>query len=327
MSKAITTNYQELEEPIISTCSECESCEMIIDPTRGEKICANCGLVFEEKIIDPKQDWRAYNSEEEGDRARSGSPANPMIADFGLRTHFSNINYDANGTRLSSEKRFEFTRLSRLDNRSRQGEIRNLRIALKELQRIKSQLELPEGVGQSASLIYRRALKHDLVRGRSIDGIIAASVYLACRTSNIPMTLKDIQPACINISPKELGRSVRILLRDLKLKPANNNFISLVHRLAEQLNLNMEARKLAVEIVIKAKNAGITVGKNPMSVSAAALYIAGVQTGQRRTQLDMAATAKTTPVTIRNRFKELTEVLNLEPIKIKRGPATDICKN
>lgn len=323
MSKSIVQQkLHNFDDPIVSVCSECDSVDTILDPTRGEKVCANCGLVFEDKIIDQGQDWRAYNSQEHGDRARSGSPANSMIADYGLRTHFSNISYDANGSRLSSEKRFEFTRLSRLDNRSRQGEIRNLRIALKELQRIKSQLELPEGVGQSASLIYRKALKQDLVRGRSIDGIIAASVYLACRTSNIPMTLKDIQPACINISPKELGRSVRILLRDLKLKPANSNFISLVYRLAEQLDLNMDARTLAVEIILKAKTAGITVGKNPMSIAAAALYIAGVQTGQRKTQLDMAAASKTTPVTIRNRFKELTEVLKLEPIKIKRGPAT-----
>ena len=86
----------------------------------------------------------------------------------------------------------------------------------------------------------------------------------------------------------------------------------------------MQARSLASVIIVIAKLAGITVGKNPMSVSAAALYIAGVKTGQRRTQLDMAAAAKTTPVTIRNRFKELTEILELEPIKIKRGPATSV---
>lgn len=322
--RTLYSNHADENSSETIKCSECASTDMIVDPSRGEKVCANCGLVLEARIIDQSQEWRAYNSEEENDRSRVGSPSNNMIADYGLRTHISNISFDANGTRLTSEKRYEFTRLSRLDNRSRQGEIRNLRIALKELQRIKSQLELPEGIGQSASIIYRKALKKDLVRGRSIDGIIAASVYLACRTAGIPFTLKDIQPACSNISPKELGRSVRILIRDLNLRPANNDFISLIHRLGEQLELNMEARNLASVIIEKAKQAGITVGKNPMSVSAAALYIAGVKTGQRRTQLDMAAAAKTTPVTIRNRFKELTDILELEPIKIKRGPATSV---
>lgn len=304
------------------TCGECGSQETIVDPTRGERVCSECGLVIEEHIIDHGQEWRAYNSEEEGGRSRSGSPANAMIADYGMRTHFSNVSYDAHGDPLSSQKRFDFVRLSRLDNRSRQGEIRNLRIALRELQRIKSQLELPDQIGQSASVIYRKALKEDLVRGRSIDGIIAASVYLACRTAGAPLTLKDIHPACSSVSAKELGRCVRILLRELKLKPANNDFGALVHRLGEELTMGMESRKLAVEIILKARQTGITVGKNPMSIAAAALYIAGVKCGERRTQLDMAAAAKTTPVTIRNRFKELTNMLDLEPIKIKRGPAS-----
>lgn len=304
------------------TCSECNSTEMVLDATRGERTCANCGLVMENRIIDHRQEWRAYNATEESERSRSGSPNSVMVADFGLRTHFNNVSYDFNGNPISSQKRFEFARLSRLDNRSRQSHIRNLRIALKELQRIKSHLELPEGIGQSASIIYRQALKNDLVRGRSIDGIISASVYLACRTAGVPLTLKDIQPACQNVTAKELGRCVRILIRELGFKPANNDFISLIHRLGEQLQMGMESRNEAAKIIKKARQAGITVGKNPMSIAAASLYIAGVKCGERRTQLDMAAAAKTTPVTIRNRFKELTVLLDLEPIKIKRGPAS-----
>ena len=124
------SNPDENTVDSILACNECSSTDMIVDPSRGEKVCANCGLVLESRIIDQSQEWRAYNSEEENDRARVGSPANNMIADYGLRTHISNISFDANGTRLTSEKRYEFTRLSRLDNRSRQGEIRNLRIAL-----------------------------------------------------------------------------------------------------------------------------------------------------------------------------------------------------
>jgi transcription initiation factor TFIIB len=310
----------------IVLCTECGSTNTVLDHTRGERTCGECGLVIENRIIDHGQEWRAYNSSEEAERSRSGSPNSVMVADFGLRTHFSNFSYDANGNPISGEKRFEFARLSRLDNRSRQSHIRNLRIALKELQRIKSHLELPEGIGQSASVIYRKALKNDLVRGRSIDGIIAASVYLACRTAGVPMTLKDIHPGCQTVSPKELGRCVRILIRELKLKPANNDFTSLIHRLGEQLNMSMLSRNLAVKIIGQARQEGITVGKNPMSVAAASLYIAGVKCGERRTQLEMASVAKTTPVTIRNRFKELTELLDLEPIEIKRGPAANKAK-
>ena len=84
----------------------------------------------------------------------------------------------------------------------------------------------------------------------------------------------------------------------------------------------MVTQNEALKIITKAKDAGITVGKNPMSVAAAALYIAGVRTGERRTQQQLASAAKTTPVTIRNRFKELMVTLGgFEDIKIKRGAA------
>ena len=191
---------------------------------------------------------------------------------------------------------------------------------MKELQRIVSQLELPESVARTASLIYRRALRLDLVRGRSIDSMIAASVYLACRQSAIPLTLKDILVSTPNVSAKDLGRCVRITIRYMNLHIKSSDFTAYVHRLGESLRMNMQSRELAVKILDRAKSEGLTMGINPMSIAAAALYIAGVQLGERRTQLDMAEVAKTTPVTIRNRFKELTQILEMEPIRIKRGP-------
>ena len=82
----------------------------------------------------------------------------------------------------------------------------------------------------------------------------------------------------------------------------------------------MATRNVACAIVDRTKGASITDGKNPMSVAAATLYVAGVQTGERRTQAQMAGAARTTPVTIRNRFKELLDVLQID-FDIKRGAA------
>ena len=244
-------------------CFECNG-PLIIDNTRGERTCANCGLVIESGIIDLGCDWRAYNAEENAVRARSGDPLNPLVDDYGLHSSIGTISRDAQGNQLSSSRKFEFARLSRLDSRSRQGEMRNLRVALKELQRIVSQLELPESVARTASLIYRRALRLDLVRGRSIDSMIAASVYLACRQSAIPLTLKDILVSTPNVSAKDLGRCVRITIRYMNLHIKSSDFTAYVHRLGESLRMNMQSRELAVKILDRAKSEGLTMGKKPM---------------------------------------------------------------
>jgi len=46
-------------------------------------------------------------------------------------------------------------------------------------------------------------------------------------------------------------------------------------------------------------------------VAAAAIYIASIQCNQRRTQREVADVAGVTEVTIRNRYKELTERLGI----------------
>lgn len=320
------TTFIEQDISYSDFCTECTG-ELISDKSRGEIICSNCGLVTESKMIDQGQEWRAYSTAENNNRSRSGDPLDSLSDDIKLRSTFSPINLmttDGLGKRLSSTKRFDFQRLSKLDNRSRQGEIRNLRIALRELSRIVSQLELPDNVSKTASVIYRRALRLDLIRGRSIDSMMAASVYIACRESSIPQTLKDVIIATPNLPIKDLARCVRTMIRFMRLKPQNSDYSIFIYRLGEKLRLSMDTRALAVSIVEKAKVQGILMGKNPMSVSAASLYIAGIQMNERRTQLEFSEASKTTPVTIRNRFKELIEILDLAEIqhKIKRGPAS-----
>ena len=66
-----------------------------------------------------------------------------------------------------------------------------------------------------------------------------------------------------------------------------------------------------IEIIEKAMEKGLTSGRGPTGVAAAALYIASVLLGERKTQRDVADIAGVTEVTIRNRYKELTEQLEM----------------
>ncbi len=318
MEKGLIMTSQDLDDEI-AKCTECKSNDIITDITRGESTCHNCGLVLNTSIISSAKEWRSYNSLEEKQRSRVGYPTSPLMPDNFSSSVGLGFSRDAKGNMISAERRWEFSRLANIDSR-RNGEIRNLRVALRELQRITSHLGIGESVARTASVIYRKSLKVNLIRGRSIDCVMAASLYIACRKEGVPITLKDIQSRA-NATPKELSRCVRVLITNLKIRPKNSSPEAFVRRLADMLTMTMHTSQIGVSIVERAKKAGITVGKNPMSVAAAALYIAGVKTGERRTQQQLANAARTTPVTIRNRFKELMEVLGIEEIEIKRGAA------
>ncbi|MHA1790693.1 MAG: transcription initiation factor IIB, partial [Candidatus Helarchaeota archaeon] len=60
-----------------------------------------------------------------------------------------------------------------------------------------------------------------------------------------------------------------------------------------------------------AKEKGLTAGKDPTGLAAAAIYIVAIQEGERRTQREIAKIAHVTEVTVRNRYKELVKKLHL----------------
>ncbi len=290
-------------------CPVCGSTEFIYDPERGEVICAKCGYVVEENIMDEGPEWRAFDASQREKRARTGAPESILLHDKGLST---DIGIDRNLTGLMREKMY---RLRKWQSRLRVSDAaeRNLAFALSELDRLASQLHLPRHVEEEAARLYREAVKKDLIRGRSIESVIVACVYIACRLLKIPRTLDEIA-AVSRVSKKEIGKSYRFIARNLNLTP-KRLFVKpteYVNKFADELELSEKVRRRAIELLDKAYELGLTSGKSPAGLVAAALYVASILEGEKKTQREVAEVAHVTEVTVRNRYKELVEKLNLK---------------
>ena len=297
------------QEPSNSRCPRCGSIEIILDLEIGEEVCGECGMVVSEGIVDLGPEWRAFTTAEKDARKRTGVGRSYTLYDKGLSTGFGG-NRDARGNRLDMETKSKMKKLRRYDNRSKMDESwgRNLSIAMAELDRLSVNLHIPNGVKELAALIYRRALKHDLIRGRSIDAFVAASLYAACRLHKIPRPLKKVAQASTR-EYSEVARTYRLLLRELKLKMPVDEPMKFISGIASKLNLRHDTELHAIEILRKAKERQGLVGKDPRGLAAAALYMACVENNDRRIQKDVAAAAGTTEVTLRNRLKGLEAIL------------------
>ncbi len=293
-------------------CSACSCIEVYIDHTRGEVICSNCGLVLSDHSIDVGPEWRAFTADEQNSRQRVGGPTDWSKFDQGLTTIIGHQNVDASGRKLSSTRRAQIHRLRKWQIRTKvhSSDKRNLAVAMTELHRISSQLSIPYSIRETAAVIYRKALRKRLTRGRTILGMIAASLYLACRVHQVPRPLEEVCDQ-IHITRKELSLCVRLIIRHLNLKIPFSNPIEFVHRFGTELDLPGEAKKKAIDILNLAREQRLTIGKDPKGMAAAAIYVASILTGARRTQLEIARTARVTEVTVRNRYKEMVEKLGI----------------
>jgi transcription initiation factor TFIIB len=282
------------------------------DYTRGEHTCNQCGLVVSERIVDRGPEWRAFTAEERNSRARTGAPTRLTIADKGLATMIDWRNKDANGKALTSNTRAAIYRMRKWHIRSRlhSSEHRNLSIAMSEMERLSSQLGVPRDVRETAALIYRKALTKKLVRGRSIESVVAASIYLACRIHRIPRRLDEVVTET-TVDRKQIGQSVRLIVSRTNISVPLASAEDLIPRLSSDLVLEGRTVKRATEIIREAKEKYITIGKDPGGIAGAALYIAGILENDKRTQREIAKVSLVTEVTIRNRYKELVRVLGI----------------
>ncbi len=293
-------------------CPECGSTHIIRDYERGELICEDCGFVIEDNFIDQGPEWRAFDMEQGEKRARTGAPMTMTLHDKGLSTEIGWKNKDSYGKNIPTKNRSQLYRLRKWQRRIRVSNAteRNLAFALTELDRMASALGLPRNVRETAAVIYRKAVEKNLIRGRSIQGVVAASLYGACRQVGVPRTLDEIANVA-NVGRKEIGRTYRFMTRELKLKLMPTKPDDYIARFCSELELPGEVQAKAHELLQMAAEKELTSGRGPTGVAAAAIYIASILTNNRRTQREVAEIAGVTEVTIRNRYKELTERLGI----------------
>jgi len=296
-----------------SNCSRCGKKSLLTDEVTGEQFCGKCGFVISEKVDESGPEQRSFSTQGGVDTTRTGSPISLTRHDKGLATVINPANRDAAGRPLSASMKSTITRLRTWDSRSQvhQPVDMNLRQALNELDKLKGKLTIPSNVLEKAAYIYRKALEKKLVRGRSISGMIASSLYAACRDTQTPRTLKDVADAA-NVQRKEIARCYRILHRELDLKMPVVDSIQCIARISSKLEISEKTKRYAAKVLKETQKRQESSGKDPMGLAAAALYFSCVINGVSITQRDLAEAANVTEVTIRNRFKALKEAKILE---------------
>jgi transcription initiation factor TFIIB len=285
----------------MSAVTACPECKGNLRSEECETVCSECGLVVAEDAIDRGPEWRSF-AEEETNRERTGAPLTRSRHDRGLSTEIGR------STRLKGRKRRRVARIRRQHNRTKIGSKaeRNQVYGFTEIRRIVSALDLSDHVRDRACVLFESAQDADLLRGRSLEGFAAATVYATCRTANLSRTVEEVVDIA-RADAAELRAAYDALNRDLGLPTGPIDPAEYLARFASDLDLPRGVERRARELAESAREQGLVSGRNPAGVAAACLYTAAEEANYPLTQTEAADAADVTPVTLRGTYVELAD--------------------
>jgi transcription initiation factor TFIIB len=295
----------DLEDP---ACPDCGSTRLTSDGKTGDTICTKCGMVVSNRNIDPGKDWRAFTRAEESSRARCGLPVSRLLHDKGLPTRIGRLRGG------SPEQKARSRRLYKTNIKSHSNNVeRNLRTAFDKVEMVCGALSIGKSAKERSKLLYRKAVEMRLSRGRPMNALVCASLFVGCKKNETPKPLEEFHRFC---DEKQMMNAIRLIVEELGINITASAPSEFVEDIAEKGCISQKARLAAYRILGRLELCRLPPSRDPRGFAAAALYIGCQATeselDQIQTQRDLATYASLTEVTVRNRIRDIKSVLTIK---------------
>ncbi|VDN14255.1 unnamed protein product [Dibothriocephalus latus] len=239
-------------------------------------VCSLCGLVVADRIIDVGSEWRTFSNDANAkDNSRVGAAENPLLEGKDLSTMISAP------SRTDSRHVDDQGRPLYRNRRNVSGNDRALITAFREISQMAERLNLPKTISDRANLLFKQVYETRNLRGRSNDAVSTACLYMACRQEKVPRTFKEVC-AVSKVSKKEIGKVFKKILNILETNVQAVSVDDFMSRFCANLHLNITVQQVANVVARRALNLNLVSGRSPVSVAAAAIYMAAYALGCRK---------------------------------------------
>jgi len=275
-------------------CPSHPDVHLIEDYRAGDLICPECGLVVGDRVVDVGSEWRTFSNEKSNvDPSRVGAAENPLLSSD-LSTMIG---------RSNSDVAFDASGVAKYQNRKHMSSAdRALANAFREISNMSDRINLPKTIVDRANLLFKQVHDGRTLKGRSNDAIASACLYIACRQEAVPRTFKEIC-AVSKVSKKEIGRCFKLILKALETSVDLITTGDFMSRFCSNLGLPPAVQRGATHIARKAVELDIVPGRSPISVAAAAIYMASQASNDKKTQKEIGDIAGVADVTIKQSYK------------------------
>lgn len=273
--------------------------------------CSNrtCGKMYKDRL-DFNAEWRFYGANDNGGRdpTRCGMPVNPLLkqSSFGCKV-LSNYRYS-----FEMQKIRRYTEWQAMPYKEKSQ--------YDEFQRITAMAVeggIPKIIIDEAMRYHKKVSDRKTFRGLNRDGIIAASIYIACRINGTPRTAKEIATMfhLDDASATKGCKNATCIINELESEMTNHDKTSLcrtkpesfINRYCSKLNMNPELTKVCLFISVKIDKHNWIAENTPHAIAAGIIYFISHLFSLSISKHDVHRISGISEVTINKCFKKLNE--------------------
>ena len=303
----------------------CELCNSALSYSEDRYLtCTNnkCGVIYKDSI-DEGAEWRYYGADDSSmtDPTRCGMPINPLLkqSSYGCKVVCgSRSSYEMRRIRRYTEwQSMPYKEKSQYDEFERIRTMANIHGIPKMIQ--------DEALRQHKTISEMRTF-----RGFNRDGIIAASIYVACRIHNYPRTAKEIA-VIFNLDHTSATKGCKNALHLLEKNETDLNAnqktkfnqtkpMAFIERYCSKLNINSELTKLCKFVAFKIEKNNMIPENTPHSVAAGIVYFVAQTCNLNITKKQVNSQSEISEVTINKCYKKLDKLRDklIPPTIIKK---------
>jgi transcription initiation factor TFIIB len=273
--------------------------------------CSNkkCGKMYKDRL-DFNAEWRFYGADDNNssDPTRCGMPVNPLLkqSSFGCKV---NSNYRSS-YEMQKIRRYTEWQAMPYKEKSQYDEFQRI-IAMA------SEAGIQKIIIDEAMRYHKKVSEKKTFRGLNRDGIIAASIYIACRVNNSPRTAREIASMfhLDHASATKGCKNATLIINEMESEMTNLDKTSLcrtkpesfINRYCSKLNMNSELTRLCVFMSVKINKNNWIAENTPHAIAAGIVYFVSNLFNLNISKQDVHRISSISEVTINKCFKKLCD--------------------
>lgn len=260
----------------------------------GNYVCVHCNIIMG-RFLDTSAEWRYFGGEDlKGNPTRCGMPVNDLFPHVSgsVIGYGNNESYD-----VKKMRRYHMWNSMTYRERSLCSIFDILSVNA-------ANNGIPKIILEEAKQLYKKVSEMKISRGDNRSGLIASSIYMACKNHKVPRSTNEIAKI-FNLKGTTMTKGCKKFQELLKTNMMSSSAENFINRFCSRLNFNNIQRDICAKTVKKTEDMCLVCENTPPSLAAGVMYTCNVYYKWGVTKKDLAIACDISQVTISKCHKKI----------------------